>query len=164
MILSFSEYINETKSSGTFIGVKLSPNSQELIMDLIRKLKVPSSIKKEDMHVTLIYSKKGFPNKEWNKNDKLIINETATPIKLDWLGDDKNCLVLLLNSPYLIKRNKEITKKYGAISDYDKYHPHVTLAYNIKDYTIPDNIKLPKELSLISEYYTELEEDWANNK
>jgi len=155
-MLSYKEYINETKSSGSFIGVKLSPNSQEMIMELIRKLKLPTSIKKEEIHITLIYSKKGISNKEWN-NNKLFIDESATPIKLDWLGHEKDCLVLLLNSPYLIKRNKEITKKYGAISDYTTYHPHVTLAYNIKDYTIPDNIKLPKELSLTSEYYEDLD-------
>jgi 2'-5' RNA ligase len=160
MIMSFSEYLTESKKEGSFIGVKLSNKSNEEIMSLIRKLNLPSSVKKEDIHITLIYSKKYFANKEWDKK----IEEVATPIKLDWLGEKNDCLVLLLDSNYLFKRNKEITKEYGATSDYDKYSPHITLAYNIKDYNIPNKVKLPKQVELVSEYYNELEKDWADNK
>lgn len=167
-MLKFSEYIKvieekKDNSAGSFIGISISPKSKEDIFDVIKELKLPSHIKKSDLHITLIYSKKKISKQEWNTG-KISIDETATPIKLGWLGEDKDCLVILLKSDYLVKRNKYITKTYGAISDYDKYTPHITLAYNLENYNIPANIKLPNKLELVEEYYNDLEEDWSDNK
>lgn len=167
IMLSFSEYLDtlhEKKAdTGSFVSINISPKSKEEIFSFIKELKLPNHTKKSDLHITLIYSKKTIDKKEW-KNGKIAINETAAPIKLGWLGDDNDCLVILLKSDYLTKRNKYITKTYGAISDYDKYTPHITLAYNLENYSIPSNIKLPNKLELVEEYYNDLEEDWADNK
>ena len=45
-------------------------------------------------------------------------------------------LVMLLDSPDLSARHKELMDKYDLNYSWDDYKPHITLSYDAKDYDI----------------------------
>ena len=161
-MLTFKQFITEKTIPGVFIGVELSEKSENEVWAFIEDQKIPNPIAKEEIHVTLIYSKKEFSRDEWGDSG-IIIKEIATPLKFDYLGKENNCLVMLLESQYLIDRNYEITNNYGAISDYPKYTPHITLSYDCPNYQ-PNFSKFPSIIELISENATSLDDDWTSKK
>jgi 2'-5' RNA ligase len=162
-MMTFKQYVlSEKIIPGVFIGIELSEKSLNDIMAFIDKEKIPNPITKDEIHITLIYSKKEFSIDEW-KNSGITIKEIAKPLKFDYFGDNNNCLVMLLESQYLLDRNNEITKTYGAISDYSKYTPHITLSYDCTNCQ-PNFSQFPSTLELVTEYATALDDDWTSHK
>lgn len=161
-MMTFKEFLAEKIITGVFVGVKLSEKSLDEIVDFIEEQKIPNPITRDEIHITLIYSKKEFSRDEWGDSG-LSINEMATPLQFAYFGQDKNCLVMLLESQYLFKRNYEITKNYGAISDYPQYTPHITLSYDCPNFQ-PNFSQFPSILELTAEHATALDDDWTNQK
>ena len=161
-MLTFKEFLLMEKIiPGVFIGIKLSEKSLDDIEQFIKDQHVPNPVARDDIHITMIYSKKSFPMDEWEQPKQ--IKEYAKPIKFDFFGEDKTCLVVLLDSPFLIDRNAQIVKQYGAISDYDEYQPHVTLSYDCTNCNL-DFIRFPINIELVQEYATSLDDDWTGTK
>jgi 2'-5' RNA ligase len=161
-MLTYKEFLLMEKIiPGVFIGVKLSEKSLNDIEQFIENQHIPSPIARDDIHITLIYSKKSFPMEEWKQTKT--IKEFANPIKFNYFGDKKNCLVVLLDSSFLIERNAEIVEQYGAISDYDEYHPHLTLSYDCTNCQL-DFAQFPTNIELVQEYATPLDDDWTGTK
>ena len=146
---------------GVFIGIKLSEKSLDDIEQFIKDQHVPNSVARDDIHTTLIYSKKSFSIDEWEQPK--IIKEMAKPIKFDFFGKENNCLVVLLDSSFLTERNAQIVKQYGATSDYDEYHPHITLSYDCTNCNL-DFAQFPTNIELVQEYATSLDDDWTGTK
>jgi len=64
------------------------------------------------------------------------------PIGFDVFGENKNCLVLKLESAPLHKMYEYFADEYGMKSDYPVYKPHITLSYAY-DGRPPESLDLP---------------------
>lgn len=141
---TFKEYISEESNNeetpekpktsetiypgGVYISVKPDDITQKAIMEYQEKYLKQFELNTE-LHCTLIYSKKPYEDE--------IIPESYTALasfsSFELFGPENDTLVIKLNSEDLKRRNEDLTKKYGFISDYDEYKPHITLAYGIKN-------------------------------
>ena len=153
-ILKESQPENER---GVYVAVKYNQSTCDDLLEFIKEYKIPSSLKAEDFHTTLIYSKK------WDDitdlNDDMEDSEiVAYPKELHVFEtfDKKRALVILLDCPYLEERHKYLMKKYDLTYDYTKYLPHITLSYDIGDVEIPKDVKFPKFFRIQSEYQEDL--------
>jgi len=113
--------------------------------------------KNSELHCTLIYSKKPHKNKINSEDYKI----TAKFKGYEYFGENKDTLVVLLESEELINRNKFLVKEYGFISDFETYTPHVTLSYNstVDISTLPD---IEFDVVLENEYVQDLVLDWSD--
>lgn len=129
--------LNESKTpKGTYVGVRLSPQSTAKLRKFAKQIKVPNLLDNEDMHATVIFSRKHLDNyKPPGKLDTPMLAEvnTLTVFQKDE-EDSKRVLVVTLKSPDLTKRHNEIMKEPGATYDFDSYIPHVTLSYDCGDF------------------------------
>lgn len=161
-MLTFKEFLLMEKIiPGVFIGIKLSEKLLDDIEQFIKDQRVSNPVARDDIHITLIYSKKSFPIDEWEQPKT--IKEYAKPIKFDFLGENNNNLVVLLDSTFLTERNAQIVKQYGATSDYTKYLPHITLSYDCISHNL-DFAQFPTNIELVQEYATPLDDDWTGTK
>lgn len=137
------------KEQGTYVGVRFDKKTVKQLNEFMDVNNVPNQILTSKLHSTLIYSKKPCPDfKALQDNYPL-----KTKFKgFELFGEDKTCLVVLIDSPEMIKRNKEITEEHGATSDYDEYHPHITLTYNVEDLDVDKLPDYPHDIIIQSEY------------
>lgn len=157
---------NETEQ-GTYAGIRFSQDDEDTIMDIVKKIGVPNSIEKSDIHLTLLYSRKYLPNYE----PAPYTDMWAYPKEFEIFNgqDNKSILVLKVDSPDLVKRHKELMDEHKATYDYPEYIPHITLSYDTEDFMPLSDIKkrftkiLPKEFHIISEYMENLKLDWKEN-
>lgn len=149
------ELTEEKVKRGTFAGIRLHEKTEEAILQHTKKHKIINATQKEDIHVTLLYSKKHLPDYK----PLGPIDEMAVPNRFEIFKstpDDgtksKNCLVLLLDSGYLHKRYSKLMKEHKATSDFDTYNPHVTFSYDIGDMDVDSIPKFTEAVHLIREY------------
>ena len=147
------------EDKGIYIAVKYNQTSSDEIIEFIDKYKIPSVLKSEDIHTTIIYSTKFAEISELDDNmeDSEIV---AYPkdFHIFETFDKKRALVLLLDCEYLNKRHEYLMSKYDLNYGYPEYIPHVTLSYDIGDFdmkTLKD-AKLPKFLRILCEYQEDL--------
>ena len=144
---------NTTNINGKYVGIKVK--NKDMLTKYFNKqnIKVP-----KDLHTTIAYSKKNF---------NYVINESDVVIKpedmkgFDLFGDNKNILVMLINSPELTSRFNT-TIDSGAVYDYKEYQPHITLSYDYNG-TVDDlsNLILPDfDIILGNEYEEDLDESF----
>jgi hypothetical protein len=156
-IMGFKDYMGK----GTYAGIRFSGDDVDALVKLCKDLRLPNPTPREDLHITLLYSRKYIPNLElWED-----IDEWAYPDKFHVFPthDGKRALVLKLRSSYCIMRHTMLMDKYDATYDYEEYHPHVTLSYDIGDKAMPsfENLNtMPKEFHLALEYMEDLKLDW----
>jgi 2'-5' RNA ligase len=159
--------ITEKKSAsdGTYVALKVSPESKKLLKEVIRKLGVPSPLDTKDAHSTLIYSRKPLP--DFKANGKLKSPIVAKCKKLTiFPTDDGKALVIELDNKEMQDRFEEIMSKHEATSDYDEYKPHVTLSYDCGDFDISRiNISdMIDSIEFSEEYSNKLILGWASKK
>lgn len=156
-----------SENNGTYIAIKYDNLSSRKIINLCKSFGLPNIVPIDKLHTTIIYSTVHADNPlidaESTYNsfiDKLDIFVSSSGIK---------CLVALLDSSKLIARNKELTDKYGFVSDYPEYIPHVTLSYDIEDWnkfdsmnTYIKNVKYLYMMQGYGEYAEELNLDWKD--
>jgi hypothetical protein len=142
------------KLPGTFAGVRFDEQTMDAIEKYIKDNNIPNPIPRNELHITLLYSKKHLPNYK----PLGIVDEKATPDKLtvfktsDKDKDDTNCLVLLVKCPFLTKRFDTLMDEHKATYDFDEYLPHTTLSYDIGDYDYSKAEQFPSDLHIIKEY------------
>lgn len=144
---------------GTYAGLRFSEESKDKIMKLCEF--VPNSISRDDIHCTLLYSRKHLPN----YIAKGSINETAkvNGYKIFETQDGSRALVLTLESDFIINRFNELMKTHDATYDYDEYIPHITISYDIGDFGI-DSLNFNESLDIIEEYKKDLKLDWGKDE
>lgn len=161
----------EETEKGTYAGLRFSQDDEDKIIDIVTEMGVPNPIPKEDIHLTLLYSRKFLPNYKpaemtdmWAYPDGYHIFEGK---------DGKNILVLMLKSEDAERRHLKLMADHGATFDYPEYRPHITLSYDMEDFgrmrnkkSVLANIKekydtlLPKEFHLNAEYMENLKLEW----
>lgn len=140
----------EINEVGTYAAVKFEDSEDKV--KLLKELGIPNV--NEDLHCTLLYSRKNCPNYvPINMTDGYYYEEAiAYPDHLDIFKDKegKNCLVLILRSGWLTKRHKDLMKEHNATYDFPKYNPHITLSYDIGAF---DYKNIEQDLIKSDEFY-----------
>lgn len=147
----------EKEQKGIYVAVKYTQSACDDLLDFIKKYQIPSVLKAEDFHTTLIYSKKYADIKDLDDDigDSEIVAE-PTELHVFETFDKKRALVIKLDCPYLDERHKYLMQKYNLTYDYDEYIPHITLSYDIGDMEIPKDIEFPKFFRIQAEYQEDL--------
>jgi DNA-directed RNA polymerase subunit M/transcription elongation factor TFIIS len=144
-------------SRGVYVAIKYNQSACDDLLDFINKYKIPSTLKAEYFHTTLIYSRKWADIKELDDDmeDSEIV---AKPKELHVFEtfDKKRALVIKLDCPYLDERHNYLMQKYDLTYDYDEYIAHITLSYDIGDLDIPKDVEFPKFFRIQSEYQEDL--------
>jgi len=114
---------------------------------------IPMPVPKEQIHTTVVYSRKDFPCPV-GEDIHLPNAQSFCPSGFTLLGqheDDSACLVMLLDADPLIDVH-ELLIQEGAQHDFDDYIPHITLSYSVpKDFDhslieIPDFCLKPSKI------------------
>lgn len=151
--MSFKEYLNE--NNGTYAGVRFTEESKDYLMSLIEQFEIPNPVEKDDIHCTLLYSKKYLP--DYKPQGK--IAESAHPLKLEIFENDTNVLVLRLDSDFLQSRHEYLMKEHDAEYSHDEYKPHITLSLDVGDLDITKLKFTPEQLEIVEEYSEDLKGD-----
>jgi hypothetical protein len=157
----------QEKKPGTYAGVRFDTATKQKLHKYMSDNKIPTSVRPDKLHTTLLYSRKHLPN--YKPAGK--VNMTGTPTKFDvWKtrGENSpatNALVLEYSCPELVTRHKALMKEHDATFDYPEYKTHVTLSYDIGDLDVSNlDAKDIGPLKLVEEYREDLDLDWARNK
>ena len=167
-MIKFKQYISENFKDlesdevlypgGVYISVKMQLESTIAVSNYMKKyLPNCNVLKPEDMHCTLIYSKKEQKGPVQTKEYEAV----ATFLHFNKF-DDGNVLVAEIKSDTLVRRNKELTEEYNFVSDFDEYRPHFTLSYEAKDIDINSLPPMDFAMYFDSESVEELDENWEN--
>lgn len=156
--MKFSEIIQEKIEPGTFAGVRLSKESQNIIKEFCQNNHISNPSPKDKLHITLLYSKKPCPDyKPSQKPYPMTARAKNFEIWVSEHIDGKpNCLVLKLECAGLVKRQKYLMDKHGATFDYDEYVPHITFSYDVGNLKANDIPKFTHDLIIEKEYQEDL--------
>ncbi len=125
------------KNNGKYITLKPDEQSKAHLLSLIKKLRLENPVQENDLHITLIYSKE--VRKEANDYKINQKEYTVNASHFDLYGDNKDCLVIAIDSEELHKKHNFL-KENGFQHSYEKYNPHITIAFNVSE--VPDDILL----------------------
>lgn len=155
-IESFSDFFSSIKESshkdGTYVGVRLSPESIEKIQQIQQALNVSDPVPVESLHATVLFSRNPI-DIEPSQTQYF-----GTSTAIDTFGDGKNTVVLKVNSPSLCQRH-DVLISMGGTHDYLDYQCHVTLAYS-NDKPIVCKYR-GVDLIFVDEYVDPLDLDWS---
>jgi len=160
--MKLSQVVTEKTQSpkkGTYVGVRLSKESEDKVFDAIDKLDVPDPVKRSEMHMTVIYSRKHLPDFEPRGKLDEPIKIKAKKLDIFPSGDGgSNVLVVVMDAPDLVNRHEEVMDEHKATYDYPEYIPHMTLSYDCGDFDAKghDMGAILGELDVVNEYEEEL--------
>lgn len=165
--MNIGEIIMENNNKGTYAAMRFSLASALALQKFCQKFKVPNCLKLADYHSTLLYSRNYLP--DYTPAGRLDPPMIALPKNLEiWESpanafkkEATNCLVLRINCPELVDRFEYLMNNHDATYDYDEYKPHVTLSYDVGDFSLDgiDCCKEIPELELVVEYSETLDLD-----
>lgn len=154
----YESLIGEHKS-GSYVDMRLDDKSKDKIGDLIRDIGLDNPTPRDKLHVTLMYSKKPS-SKFYERSEKSV--KVGNKYSLQWFGENKDALVLVLeDADDLHKRHSEL-KAYGMEHSWPDYSPHVTLAYKQdSEVGLPDMREYNLgSLRFVDEQINELDLNW----
>ncbi len=144
---------------GVYISVNMEEESLIAISNYMDKyLPNHDTINLENMHCTLIYSKKPYKEEIIPKEYKSI----GTFLKFTKFGEKEDVLVAELDCEAMVTRNKELVEEHDFISDFEEYKPHFTLSYNAKDIDINSLPPLDFAIYFENETIDQLDENWED--
>jgi 2'-5' RNA ligase len=147
-----------------YIAVNFSEASCIQIEKYLKENKIPDALRKDKMHITVMYSTTTIDMKDAIVEKK--IKEFALPKKFRIFktSDDIDALVLEIECEYLKERHRYWTK-HGGTFTYPKFTPHITLSYNVGDnYDISKlDINTFPIIELVKEYAEPLNLEFAKS-
>lgn len=148
--MRFSEILES--AVGTYVAANFSEDSVKALTKLQEEIGVPNPVSPEDFHTTIVYSRIPI---EWETMDHDVPAKVVGYRVFETGEDHTKCLVLEIDCPSLTERFEESMEK-GASFDFPSYIPHITLSYDIGDFSI-DDLDPPKlEIIVTSEFKDEL--------
>lgn len=126
------KYYYDTLKNGTYVAAVPTEETIESIKKLQKRLNLKNPVPEEDMHVTIMYSKRGNPDLPPSDTFKV-----AEPLTFKLYGENKNCLVLVLDSPDFEMRHQQLAV-YGLAHTFTPYSPHITLTYDYQGENFDD--------------------------
>jgi 2'-5' RNA ligase len=152
--MKICELTEPRNTVGIFVGVELTPNSLNQLLQWINENNITGNITPTDQfHTTLIQDKeKSFPWKAQTYNPPLKLE--LNTYYLDLFGLSKDILVLGFECEFLQKKHQLAKQLYNIKWDFDNYDPHITLARNVVNFDV-QNIALPKFPIFLNGEYVE---------
>ena len=125
-----------------------------------------TTIKAEDLHVTIAFSRTPVDWMEMGENwssdrDGALTIEPGGPRMIDALGPQGEAIVLLFASSTLSWRHEEIVRK-GASWDWPEYQPHITITWDKGDIDLSSVEPYRGKIVLGPEIFEEVKEDWRS--
>lgn len=143
---------HKTYQHGVYISTDLYHGTQDItnIKKYIKDI-FNITLKEHKLHCTLIYSKKDHTKlkvSELNLDPKKKFNSTIKEVTVWQDNNNISYLGIKLDSKDLVDENTRLMK-FGFVSDFDSYMPHITLQYDTKL-----NLDTDKELfKEVNEYF-----------
>lgn len=161
-MMSFTQFLAETKSDGTYASVTFTNGSQKQLREIQKQFNVPNPLNRHQFHSTLIYSRKELSNVE-SKTLGLPLDTTSFVMQ-EWnQRNGKVCLVLTYTSEWMKERH-DFYRSIGGTHDFDSYEPHITLSYDLEDKAGQFNGNVVElNLTVSREVVEPLEVDWVEN-
>jgi len=155
-----------SKPNGTFVGARFTDKTKNQLRKYLYDNNIPNPINPNEVHTTIIYSRKDLPT--FTPRGMFANPYLGTPTNFELFTSkpdmfksySSNALVLRFDSPELTKRHNEIRNNFGATHDYDEYKPHITLSYDAGDFDIDSIPMYDKPLEVNEEYSQDLQIDW----
>lgn len=147
----------DKRESGTYAGYKYDKDDVKKLRQWAKDKGIPNRIPSNNIHTTLLYSKKKCPDYEpLGSLKNPIVAKLGKPEVWDDHNNGTKALVIKLDAPDMVKRHKELMKQHDATYDYPTYKPHISLSYDVgEDFDLDklsdmqDNVK---ELKAVEEY------------
>ena len=143
---------------GVYISIGVDKETIDKIHEYMDTHLKELDCNKDEIHTTLIYSDKPY-NKEIEPKE---YTAKGTPTGFELFGNDKDSLVLLINSPELEERNEELTKQHGFVSDFAEYRPHITFSYSAEGFDISKLPAIDFDITFENETVAQLDTDWES--
>jgi len=129
---------------GTYVSMDLLEQTKDLMDHFVEmNLGLTERVDKSSYHITIIYSRAPVPSAEQYAGSMAVTSASVTGYEIFPTKSDGKCLVMRLEFPFANLLNKQLTAE-GAMSDYDSYKPHMTIAYNITQDIDPNTLPLPQ--------------------
>jgi len=131
----FMDEINEDEKykvnypEGVYISIKPTEITIKSIEKYIKRNLPENFDVVQDLHCTLIYSRKPHVDELQVKNNTAL----GTFKKFTTFGENNEILTIELNSGDLKELHEKLMNDYNFVYDYDEYRPHITLSYNCKN-------------------------------
>ncbi len=157
---------DDTRKGGTYAGYRFNKDDVDNLLKWVSENNIPNQV--DDIHCTLLYSKKPCPdyNPLGNLKQPFTVG-LSKPKNWTHTPDSEGVLVFELDAPEMVKRHKELMKEHDASYDFDEYVPHITISYNVgKDFDVSKLSPLPsntRKLQVIEEYAEQLDEEWKDD-
>jgi 2'-5' RNA ligase len=133
------QLLEKKAPSGVYVNVEPDEETRLDIYQFFKDQNIPGLIAPDEYHVTLMYA----PDQEMadyeDKIDDDVGSMTATFYSYALYGEEKDCLVMVIESPELHAAHERLAA-LGLKATYEYYSPHLTLSYQGKDVDIS---KLP---------------------
>lgn len=165
MILKrFLDFIREAispKPVGTYVAYRYhTDENATALLDKMRELGVPNLIKAEDLHTTIIYSRKQLVDFEPYGE---LVNGTSIALRGAKFYKFGDALVIIPSNTRrthpLWHRHHQIMEEHPeATYDFEEYVPHITVSYDAGDFPLPAPLKGGK-LVIKEEYMEDLDLD-----
>jgi len=114
-----------------YIAMNLSRDTEENIKKYCSE-HLPDIEMTDDLHSTVIYSKK--PHEKKIKRDQCRCKWNPGKFAKYW--DDKESLVIEIDSEDMQSMNNKMMEEHDFVTDYPEYKPHITLTYAWKEIDI----------------------------
>ena len=129
---------------GTYVSMDLREESKELMDHFVEmNLGLTERVDKSTYHITIISSRAPVPSAETYAGSTSDTAASVSGYDIFPTKNDGQCLVMRLDFPFANLLNSQLTAE-GAISDYDSYKPHMTIAYNITQEIDPHTLPVPQ--------------------
>lgn len=154
--------LNEDQTpDGTYAAVKYTDQTTNLLDEYTKENKIPNPVKKDELHTTLLYSRKYLPKYKPQKYEQPIKAKFDSfdvwESRSDENDEISNVLVMKIKCPELEKRHEYLMKEHQATYDFPKYIPHITLSYDVGDLDTSNLSKIKDELYISHEYKEDLD-------
>jgi len=148
--------------SGTYVAVRVHPESEKLIRAFLDQHNIPVAFPKEEQrrHATIMYSRDDFYDDFVPEPQKV---HFAVPKQFAFFPTKEGhpCLVLLLNCQTLSDRHEQIKQMHGCTYSYPEFKPHISFTYDVGDTKLENIPPFYAPIILSEEYKEALNEDWA---
>lgn len=152
--LAFLETIKEDDTGGTFVGARLTRDSERQLMHWMRENGLRKREPRARLHVTVI----GDPNRQFDWNPATFeppLETDAASYKLERFGGDDKFVVLSFSCTELEKRHLMGRKKHGISWEFDHYQPHITLSEDPNKLNDLERLLLPRFPLFIQNEYVQ---------
>lgn len=156
--MKIEELMEKQEPNGTYAAVTFNGKTIDNIEKFIKDNNIPNPIDSNELHCTLLYSRKHLPDyKAYGTLSENMVGKFKEFELWPSGSEGKKCLVATFTCKALSERHEELMKEHGATYDYDEYKPHTTLSYDVGDLDLEDVPKFEHDIVIVKEYSEDLD-------